>query len=227
MAETSLWNKSQLKFGEQRHYRHFPAEFLLRSVLSSAYFANVNPIEAGQKVLDIGCLYANNLIPFADRGCLAYGVEVTDDAVEIARETARQQGLDSHIERGTNTSLPFDDEFFDFLLSINTIHYEESKANVIAGLTEFRRVLKPGGCLVIASAGQEHDFVKTAQKRGPNSYIARFRNDFRNDQTFSFFDSREDFEKTLSSVFDTVEIAVTTETYPCTNLQFYVGKCFR
>ena len=44
---------------------------------------------------------------------------------------------------GTNTSLPFEDNYFDILLSVSTIHYEQSKSNLIRALEEFRRVLKP------------------------------------------------------------------------------------
>ena len=227
MANTALWNKKELNYQIAEHKRHFPTEFVLRALLSPAYFKNFKQVEHGQTVLDIGCLYANNLVPFVDRGCAAFGVEVTEDGVIVARENAAQQNIEAHIEQGTNSALPFDDEFFDFVLSINTIHYEDNKDGVIAGLTEMKRVLKPGGCLLISTAGQEHNFVSTAQKNGPNDYTVQKEGDFRCGEHFTFFDGPEDFKNTLNDVFDKTETAVITESYPQAPLQFYIGKCIK
>ncbi len=227
MANTALWNKKELKFEAAAHLRHFPTEFVLRSLLSSQYFTQHRKIEPAQRVLDIGCLYANNLVPFGDRGCELFGVEVTDDAVTVARETAEKQGLTAHIEKGVNTALPFTDDFFDIVLSINTIHYEDSREAVMKGLGEMHRVLKPGGCLLISTAGQDHNFVKSAQKEAPNRYIVRKDGDFRAGQHFSFFDSAADFTAALQEIFPGAETAIITESYPRNPLQFYVGKGIR
>ena len=226
MTNTGLWNREKLHYRVADHNRHFPTEYVLRSILSPRYFNSTKPIEEGQKILDIGCLYANNLLPFADRGCALFGAEVTEDSVEIARESAVQQGVDLCVEQGTNRSLPFADEMFDFVLSINTIHYENFRDNVILGLQEMRRVLKSDGCLLIATAGRRHDFVRTALKTGPNSYTVQMEGDFRDGTDFSFFESQIDFEEALASVFGNAETAVVTESYPNTSLEFYVGKCY-
>lgn len=227
MAEQSSWNKQELQFQAKAHQRHFPTESMLRALLSSSYFENAKKIESGQKVLYIGCLYTNNLVPFWDRGCALYGVEITEDSVDIARETAAQQRMDVRVEQGLNRELPFDDDMFDFVLSVNTIHYEESKENLVAGLAEMRRVLKPGGCLFVSTGGQEHFFVSTAVKNGPNDYVVQAEDDFRAGQKFTFFEDVEDFNQTLAEIYKDVETAVITEFYPKHPLQFYIAKCFK
>lgn len=226
MANTALWNKKQLGYNNKRHIRHFPTEYLLRAILSNSYFEHKTPIDEGMNVLDIGCLYANNLVPFSDRGAEVYGIEVCSDGVEIAKESSAAQGLNAHIELGTNRSIPFPDNHFDFVLSINTIHYEENKESVRSALKEMRRVLKKDGCLLISSGGQEHKNVREAHKNGPNDYIVQ-KMDFRDGERFSFFDSLQDFFDTLDNCFGRVEVANITEEYPKTTLQFYIGKCIK
>jgi SAM-dependent methyltransferase len=225
MANTELWKRQQIGYKENSHKRHFPTEYVLRSLFSKSYFNNFKEVVEGNNVLDIGCLYGNNLVPFSDRGCNLYGMEVTKDAVEISREATKSQGLNATILQGVNTNLPFENDNFDFVLSINTIHYEQSKENVKNALKEFKRVLKKDGCLFISSAGQNHYFVNSAIKNWPNNYTVTLNDDFRCGETFSFFDSLDDFREILLDDFSTVETAVVKEAYPTRDLEFYLGKC--
>src|SRR3546814_1821518 len=86
-------------------------------------------IVPGQKVLDLGCLYQNNLMPFADRGLDLYGVEINDDMVAVATERAADLGMAVEIAAGHNRALPFPDGTFDFVLSINTIDRKSTRLN--------------------------------------------------------------------------------------------------
>lgn len=81
------WTKETIGYSE-RMPRHYPTEYLLRSICSRSYFEHGKDILPGQKVLDIGCLYLNNLMPSADRGVELYGVEINDEVVAVATERA-------------------------------------------------------------------------------------------------------------------------------------------
>jgi ubiquinone/menaquinone biosynthesis C-methylase UbiE len=59
----------------------------------------------------------------------------------------------------------------------------------MAALAEFRRVLKPGGVLYIATADPDHEIYKRAEL--PDDYRYRITDyDFRNGQEFYFFDNQ-------------------------------------
>ena len=92
---------------------------VLRNVFSDKYFNSKN-IKNIVKAQDIGCLYANNLVPFQDRGWTLFGTEVTEESVEIAKACCKRDNLDGDIKLGFNTHIPFEDNFFDLLLSIST-----------------------------------------------------------------------------------------------------------
>ncbi len=217
------WTKENVSYS-RRMPRHFPTEYLLRSLCSRSYFALGKDIIAGQKVLDLGCLYMNNLMPFADRGAELYGVEINDDMVAVAAERAEDLGMAVEIAAGHNRALPFPDATFDFLLSINTIHYEDGFEGIMEGLREFARVGKPDCHFLISTAGREHHFHHNAERLGPSRYRLKT-NEFRNGQIMSYFDDEGHFRDTLAEVFKQVEVAVVTEHYPRLGLQFYVAKC--
>ncbi|HEY9538914.1 MAG TPA: class I SAM-dependent methyltransferase [Kiloniellaceae bacterium] len=221
--QRDAWTKQNIGYSS-RMPRHFPTEYLLRSLCSRSYFALGKEIVPGQKVLDLGCLYLNNLMPFADRGLDLYGVEINDDMVAVATERAADLGMAVEIAAGHNRALPFPDGTFDFVLSINTIHYEDGIANVMAGLREIARVGKPDCHFLISTAGREHQFHRKAERLGPSRYRLAT-GEFRDGQVMSYFDDEAHFRGALKEVFDHVEIAVITERYPRQNLEFYVAKC--
>lgn len=217
------WSKDSIGYSSAMA-RHFPTEYLLRALCSRSYFGLCKDIAAGDKVLDLGCLYLNNLMPFADRGAALYGVEINDDMVAVARERAAAMNMNVEVAAGHNRSLPHPDEMFDFVLSINTIHYEDGIENLMAGLREISRVGKPDCHFLISTAGTQHHFHQTAERLGPSRYRLST-GEFRDGQVMSYFDSAEHFENCLRDVFGHVEVATVTERYPLKSLEFYVAKC--
>jgi len=223
VEKRDAWTKENLGY-KKGMPRHFPTEYLLRSLCSKSYFNLTKEIITGCKVLDLGCLYMNNLMPFADRGAQLYGVEINDEMVAVASERAKELGMAVEIAAGHNRALPFPDGSFDFLLSINTIHYEDGTDNVMAGLREFARVGKPDCHYLISTAGTNHHFHANAERLGQNRYRLKT-GEFRDGQVMSYFDGADHFRSCLEEVFGTVEIAEISENYPRLSLGFYVAKC--
>ena len=77
-------------------------------------------LKAGDKVLDVGCgkgflLYEMSLLV---PGLEIHGIDISPYALEHAKEEIRDRLL-----LGNATSLPFPDQYFDFVFSITTLHY--------------------------------------------------------------------------------------------------------
>ncbi len=78
------------------------------------------------------------------------GLDVTWKHVEIAKERARRAGINSEkleFHHGTATHIPFSDETFTHLLSIEAPEHFNTREKFFH---EAQRVLKPGGILAIA-----------------------------------------------------------------------------
>lgn len=218
------WTFSNVRAKDGGRLRHFPSEYLLRSIFSKRYFNLQTETNKEWRVLDIGCLYANNLVPFFDRRAKLHGIEVNEEMAAISRQCANEWGIGVDIRIGTNREIPYPDGYFDFVLSINTLHYEANEVDVVAGLREFRRVGKSGCQYLIVTNGNENDFHKSAVRRGVNQYQLRTR-EFRNGQIMGYFDSIEHFARTLSREFSKVETATILERYPRETVHFFVAKC--
>jgi SAM-dependent methyltransferase len=95
--------------------------------------------------LDIGCAYGFYVERLAKLGWRATGIDVSSYAIE----RGRARGLrDLHV--GPAQELPFPDDTFDFVMSIDVIEHipPEDARRAVA---EARRVLKPGGMAVFAT----------------------------------------------------------------------------
>jgi len=133
------------------------AELELLPADSTASFAGVgNPlslgdIEPGSTVLDVGCGAGTDLLLAARRvgpTGTAIGVDMTVEMLERTRASAASLGWD-HVElrQGDAESLPVDDGAIDVVISNGVLNLTTDKHKAFG---EIRRVLKPGGRLLLA-----------------------------------------------------------------------------
>ena len=109
-------------------------------------YAAVAPVVAGKRVLDAACGegYGSFLLAQSAQGVI--GVDLSDDAITHAVQ--RYASANLRFVAGSVTKLPIPDASVDFVVSFETI---EHLAQQVEMLAEFRRVLVPGGVLVISS----------------------------------------------------------------------------
>ena len=101
----------------------------------------------GMRVLDAGCGRGEVLLACARRGARVAGIDYSQAAVEISRETlAGVDGAD--VRRGDVARLPWPDGSFDRVLSGDVIEHLDPEHGERA-LSELRRVLRPGGRLLV------------------------------------------------------------------------------
>lgn len=114
-------------------------------------YAMALELAAGLDVLDVACGegYGSSLL--ASRAKSVIGVDVDRGTIEHARRTyAAASGL-SFVEASA-TELPLPDDSVDFVVSFETI---EHLADQVGMLREIRRVLRPGGTVLISSPNRE------------------------------------------------------------------------
>jgi ubiquinone/menaquinone biosynthesis C-methylase UbiE len=109
-------------------------------------------VKAGDKVLDVGC--GSGRLTMAAQGWAgadgqAVGLDPSPEMIQVARKNAERAGLKARFELGVVESLTFPDASFDVVLNRLMLHHLPGDLKQ-RGLTEMRRILKPGGiCLVV------------------------------------------------------------------------------
>ena len=96
------------------------------------------------KVLDVGCGTGEQVRLLRKLGCEVSGVE----PAPAMRQKAIESNPGAQIVDGTITAIPFDDNSFDAVLSIEVLRYMH-RDDVIRSYREMLRVLKPGGQLFV------------------------------------------------------------------------------
>ena len=108
-------------------------------------------LKAGDKILDIGCgkgflLYDfTKILPDIE----IYGIDISKYAIENSKEEIKDKLLN-----GNATSLPFEDNYFDFVFSLNTFHNLECY-DLFDALKEMERVGKQNKYICVESYRNE------------------------------------------------------------------------
>jgi SAM-dependent methyltransferase len=203
------------------NYPKYPNEVMLKLFFGN-YLQEKPACKKGQKLLDVGCGFGQNFHPFLDKGMKCFGVEIDPQICKITNELFASNGLVVDVKHGHNRSLPFKDGYFDYVLSINAIHYESNEELMNEAIAEHARVLKKGGKLFLMTVGPEHTIYKRAKCLGDHRYeIADF--DFRNGSVYFYFDNLKYLELYLKPHFQKIELGRVTEDLMQVPLDFFIA----
>ena len=166
----------------------WPSETLVR-LFKGDYIPYIDKNYEGKKIIDVGFGMGNNLLFFGTLGMELYGVEVNQEIINIVENKLKKMGYNPILKVGSNRNIPFKDNEFDFLVSWNVLHYEDSESKILEALREYRRVLKPKGRIFVSTTGPRHKILKEAETLGNHLYKIKRKDDFRRGKIFFYFDA--------------------------------------
>jgi protein-L-isoaspartate(D-aspartate) O-methyltransferase len=110
-------------------------------------------LKAGDRVLDVGCGKGFQLVELqkAVPGLIVHGLDISEYAVENAHESVKDS-----LVLGTAAKLPFPDNHFDYVFSINTLH-NLPNAELHDALCEIERVGRENKYLCMESFRDEQE----------------------------------------------------------------------
>jgi SAM-dependent methyltransferase len=97
-------------------------------------------LPARARILDAGCGSGRNMVELARHGTVT-GIELSETSVSLARE----RGV-GEVIAGSVLEMPFEADSFDLAASLDVIEHLEDD---LAALRELRRVVAPGGSLLV------------------------------------------------------------------------------
>jgi len=106
-----------------------------------------NYLTGGEKVLDLGSGNGRYFSYFEEKKVDYFGVDNSEKLIEIAKSFYPQ----ARFQVANALNLPFPNNFFDKVYSIAFLHHIPSNELRIQSLKEVKRVLKPGGTLILTA----------------------------------------------------------------------------
>jgi SAM-dependent methyltransferase len=119
------------------------------------------------RILDAGCGSGRNMVELARHGTVT-GIELSETSVRLARERGAGE-----VVLGSVTEMPFAEDSFDFAVCLDVIEHLDDDG---AALRELRRVIAPGGALLVTVPAYQwlwsgHDEVNHHKRRYTDSTL--------------------------------------------------------
>lgn len=149
--QKNAWDQSYKNGDNNVFYPHeeiirFFSKYI-RKKININIFKDIYSFNEIPKLLDLGCGIGRHIIYAYENGLDAYGIDLSEVAINYAQEWANLKGMNNSVDKivqGDIRNLPWDKNFFDIIIShavLDSMHFTLSKEAVI----EVSRVLKPGG----------------------------------------------------------------------------------
>ncbi|MDD5318728.1 MAG: class I SAM-dependent methyltransferase [Candidatus Pacebacteria bacterium] len=171
------------------------------------------------KVLDLGSGTGRNSFYFAELGAEAFGFEISDTAIKIARERAEGSGLTiKYLKQNIGAKFLCEDRSVGILLDVTSSNSLDEKGRELY-LAECHRVLKPDGFFFVKALCKEGDAnAKNLLKISPGKeYDTYYMKEL---DLYERVFSREDFINLYGKYFKILELNKKTS-YSCLNDRSY------
>jgi ubiquinone/menaquinone biosynthesis C-methylase UbiE len=137
LSNKELWDEF---YKEGKYIMEFPGEPAIK------FFGRISKDMdvKGMKGLDFGCGAGRHTFLMKQLGLKAYGIDISEVSIELAKEKARKEGWNVGLCVYDGKKIPFGDNYFDFVIShgvLDHIFFDEAKGL----MKEIHRVLKPNG----------------------------------------------------------------------------------
>lgn len=116
-----------------------------------SWYARIAAVASGEVIVDVGCGRGELLVAALEQGAgRAIGVEYAPAAVDLARRTLARRGGAGNAEvlKADARALPLDDGSADVVTMLDVVEHLVAR-ELEDALAEVRRVLRPGGRLLV------------------------------------------------------------------------------
>lgn len=113
-------------------------------------------------ILDVGCGTGAMGLVLSEMGHRVKGIDLSEKMMNVGREKAKERGLSMTFEIGDAEQIPFEDNTFDVVINRHLLwtlpHPEKA-------LLDWKRVIKPGGFVIVVEGRWDNGTVSAKIKR--------------------------------------------------------------
>jgi len=196
--------------------KKYPAEWIVRT-LKGTNNPNLKLDKMsyiGAKILDLSCGDGRNLGLLQDLGFSVHATEISDEIVTLLKDIKSDMGWDVTFKRGLNTDLPYDDSFFNYVLSCWSFYYMQEVTDFDDILREIARVLCKHGFFIAVIPDSDNYILRCAKRLQDGSMIIK--NDslgLRNGTRWMVANSADEVRRLLNPYFEDICIGHLFDNY--------------
>ncbi|MFQ3452396.1 class I SAM-dependent methyltransferase [Bradyrhizobium sp. UFLA01-814] len=123
-----------------------------------------------RRALDLGCGIGRHALQLAQTGYSVCAMDMSEVGLNELRTAASARNLIIETHHASMTSLPFDDQFFDYIVSYNVFCHGD-RAVVAAAISEARRVLRDGGILQSTMLSTRSTAPNRGREVAPDTFV--------------------------------------------------------
>jgi ubiquinone/menaquinone biosynthesis C-methylase UbiE len=152
MDQQSVWNKIASHW---KVFRNTPSPTVVKFLKGKK-----------GRVLDLGCGSGRNFLP--DENLAWFGIDFSFEMIKAAEEKSKVLGINVNLKEASGETLPYEDNFFDYVICVALLHCIETKNGREKVVKEIYRVLKSGGVALISVWGKNSPRLKN---KGKECYV--------------------------------------------------------
>lgn len=122
------------------------------------------------RVLDHGCGSGRHTVYLASQGFEVFGLDIAPTGLSTTIQKLATEGLTGHVTLADMLQLPYEDEFFDAIISVRVIHHNRL-AVIRETVEEMRRVLKPQGLVWVTVPVPKGHGSKHGREIEPDTWV--------------------------------------------------------
>ena len=194
--------------------RVYPTEFVVRTFLANYPNLNFRKPKADDRVLDIAFGDGRNTVFLCEQGLDVSGVEITQGIVDQTNERLSNLHYNADLRVGRNSSLPFNDEYFDYILACHCCYYCDDDETFANNLKEYSRVMKRGAYLIASVAYRGSYIFNDSDVLDDGSYIVKsdpYQN--RDGYRLHAFENKEELQTYFSPWFENFSLGFADNDY--------------
>lgn len=220
--------KSYTAFHKRHDPQHvYPSEWVIRTLLGQYPRLDLDKDRyPGAKILDVGFGDGRNWGLLHNLGFDIHAVEITKDIVSLGNKRAKTLGANVTLKIGRSSSIPFPDNYFDYLLASSSCYYVDAGTTFSDNVQEYQRVLRPGGIL-LATLPEANSSIFTGCIELEDGHV-EIREDpwrLRNGYVFKRFQSEKDIQKAFRQSFESLSIGLCCDDYYGIQINLFLLVC--
>lgn len=232
-VDSNLSSKSDDKYSG--HYQKvsehvYPSEFLVRALMGSYPNHKIDRTAlAGKRVLDLGFGDGRNMALLVNMGMEVHGVEVTQAICDLVRVKFERQGLPIELRVGRTESIPYEDNFFDYVIASSSCYYMSPGIDYFDHVKEIARVLKPNVGMFIHSLPMKTTFIMNNAIDLGNGHMQIVEDPYgvRVGAILKQFDTEAEIDKYLAHHFCDIRIGASRNDYWGEAVHLWLVVCRR